>query len=164
NTFLVPAVDGGNTNYAVIVDTSNLSGTATVNNNYYDLTAAQAGNFLFAGHYNGTGAGTGIYNGTVTTFNNANMVTGAYNTQNVTSVRQVVSSPSTGTEFPGDKITLTLDFSAAVTVTGTPTLALNDGGNATYVGGSGTNALTFTYTVGAGDTPVSSLAVTQVNL
>ena len=36
----------------------------------------------------------------------------------------------------------------AVTVTGTPTLTLNDGGTATYTGGSGTNALTFSYTVG----------------
>ena len=38
-----------------------------------------------------------------------------------------------------------------MTVTGgTPTLTLNDGGTATYTGGSGTNALTFSYTVGAG--------------
>ena len=40
-------------------------------------------------------------------------------------------------------------MSEAVTVTGTPTLTLNDGGTATYTGGSGTNALTFSYTVGA---------------
>ena len=33
---------------------------------------------------------------------------------------------------------------------GTPTLTLNDGGTATYTGGSGTNALTFSYTVAAG--------------
>ena len=33
---------------------------------------------------------------------------------------------------------------------GTPTLTLNDGGTATYTGGSGTSALTFSYTVGAG--------------
>ena len=48
-------------------------------------------------------------------------------------------------------MTLTLNMSEAVTVTGgTPTLTLNDGGTATYTGGSGTNALTFSYTVGAG--------------
>ena len=42
-------------------------------------------------------------------------------------------------------------MSGAVTVTGgTPTLTLNDGGTATYVSGTGTNALTFSYTVGAG--------------
>ena len=33
---------------------------------------------------------------------------------------------------------------------GTPTLTLNDGGTATYVSGTGTNALTFSYTVAAG--------------
>ena len=39
-------------------------------------------------------------------------------------------------------------MSEAVTVAGgTPTLTLNDGGTATYVSGSGTNALTFSYTV-----------------
>ena len=46
---------------------------------------------------------------------------------------------------------------------GTPTLTLNDGGTATYNGGSGTNALTFSYTVGAGqNTP--DLMVTAINL
>src|SRR3984893_14365100 len=50
----------------------------------------------------------------------------------------------------GKPLTLTLNMSEAVTVTGTPTLTLNDGGTATYVGGSGTSALTFSYTVAAG--------------
>ena len=45
---------------------------------------------------------------------------------------------------------------------GTPTLTLNDGGTATYSGGSGTSALTFSYTVGAGQN-TSDLAVTAVN-
>ena len=46
---------------------------------------------------------------------------------------------------------------------GTPTLTLNDGGTATYSGGSGSSALTFSYTVAAGqNTP--DLAVTAVNL
>ena len=46
---------------------------------------------------------------------------------------------------------------------GTPTLTLNDGGTATYTGGSGTNALTFSYTVGAGQN-TAALAATAVNL
>ena len=46
---------------------------------------------------------------------------------------------------------------------GTPTLTLNDGGTATYTGGSGTNALTFSYTVAPGRTP-SALAATAINL
>ena len=40
---------------------------------------------------------------------------------------------------------------------------LNDGGTATYTGGSGTNALTFSYTVAAGQN-TSDLTVTAVNL
>jgi hypothetical protein len=47
-------------------------------------------------------------------------------------------------------VTLTVNTSEAVTVTGTPTLTLNDGGTATYVAGSGTSALTFSYTAAAG--------------
>ena len=46
---------------------------------------------------------------------------------------------------------------------GTPTLTLNDGGTATYTGGSGTNALTFSYTVAAGQT-TSDLTVTALKL
>ena len=57
-----------------------------------------------------------------------------------------------------------MTFSEAVTVTGTPTLTLNDGGTATYTGGSGTSALTFSYTVGATDSAVPALAITQANL
>ena len=65
----------------------------------------------------------------------------------------------------GKIVTLTLNMSEAVTVNtsgGTPTLTLNDGGTATYTGGSGTNALTFSYTVAAGQN-TSDLAVTAVN-
>src|SRR5205823_10657404 len=50
----------------------------------------------------------------------------------------------------GKVVTLTVNMSEAVTVTGSPTLALNDGGTATYTGGSGSSALTFTYTAAAG--------------
>ena len=46
---------------------------------------------------------------------------------------------------------------------GTPTLTLNDGGTATYTSGSGTNALTFSYTVAAGQN-TACLAATAVNL
>nr|AWM05856.1 hypothetical protein CIT39_04905 [Bradyrhizobium symbiodeficiens] len=64
----------------------------------------------------------------------------------------------------GDVVTLAVKLSEAVTVAGgTPTLKLNDGGKATYTSGSGTNTLTFSYTVGAGQN-TSDLAVTAVNL
>jgi hypothetical protein len=63
----------------------------------------------------------------------------------------------------GRTVTLTLKLSEAVTVTGgTPTLKLNDGGTATYASGSGTDTLTFKYTVAAGQ-KTADLAVTAVN-
>ncbi len=63
----------------------------------------------------------------------------------------------------GSVVTLTLNLSEAVNVTGTPTLTLNDGGTASYVSGTGSNALVFSYTVAAGQN-VADLAVTAVNL
>ena len=61
-------------------------------------------------------------------------------------------------------MTLTVNLSEAVTVAGgTPTLTLNDGGIASYTSGSGSNALTFTYTVAAGQN-TADLAVAAVNL
>jgi hypothetical protein len=80
-------------------------------------------------------------------------------------VNAVAHSASSVLE-PGATETLTLNMSEVVnvnTIGGTPTLTLNDGGTATYTGGSGTNALTFSYTVGAGQN-TSSLAATAVNL
>ena len=59
---------------------------------------------------------------------------------------------------------LTVNLSEAVTVAGgTPTLTLNDGGIASYTSGSGSNALTFSYTVPAGQN-TADLAVAAVNL
>ena len=79
-------------------------------------------------------------------------------------VNQTTAFPSIGTEFPGDTITLTLNLNEVVTVSGVPTLTLNNGGTATYSGGSGTDTLTFSYTVGANDSTVSALTITAVNL
>ena len=59
-----------------------------------------------------------------------------------------------------------MNFSENVTVDitgGTPTLALNDGATAAYTGGSGSNALTFSYTVAAGQN-TADLAVTSLDL
>ena len=81
-------------------------------------------------------------------------------------ISSIVESPSSGDLDAGKVVTLTLDMSESVTVNtagGSPTLTLNDGGTATYISGSGTNALTFSYTVLAGqNTP--DLTVTAVNL
>ncbi len=79
-------------------------------------------------------------------------------------ITSISDSPTTGDLNAGKTVTLTLGLSSAVTVAGgKPTLSLNDGGTATYASGSGTTALTFTYTVAAGqNTP--DLMATAVNL
>ena len=69
-----------------------------------------------------------------------------------------------GTLNAGDVVTFTVTLDGTVNVSGgTPTLILNDGGVATLTGGSGSNVLTFKYTVANGEnTP--DLAITGVNL
>jgi Bacterial Ig-like domain len=80
------------------------------------------------------------------------------------SISSITESPSTGVINVGNTVRLALNFNEAVTVVGgTPTLTLNDGGTASFTGGSGGNTLTFSYTVGAGQN-TASLAATAVNL
>ncbi|WP_435016778.1 reprolysin-like metallopeptidase [Tundrisphaera sp. TA3] len=67
-----------------------------------------------------------------------------------TTVTAVSSTASNGVYGIGATIPITIQFAAAVNVAGTPVLALNSGGTATYVSGSGTNTLTFAYVVGSG--------------
>ena len=69
----------------------------------------------------------------------------------------------TGTVGIGDTVRLSLNFSEAVNVTGTPSLALNSNGTAKYVSGAGTNTLQFDYTVEAGQS-AADLAITGFNL
>jgi VCBS repeat-containing protein len=66
----------------------------------------------------------------------------------------IVANAVDGTYGIGAAITLTVSFDQTVTVDtskGTPTLALNSGGVATYTGGSGTTGLIFRYVVASGD-------------
>ena len=80
------------------------------------------------------------------------------------SVTSVTANPASGAEVPGDTITFTVNMSEAVTVSGgSPKLNLNNGGVATYQSGSGSNALTFTYTVAPGVTAVSALAISSTS-
>src|SRR5207237_1401511 len=66
-------------------------------------------------------------------------------------VTSVSSSKADGAYPAGTLIPITVSFSEPVTVSGTPTLALNSGGTASYGSGSGSSTLTFDYTVGTGD-------------
>ena len=72
----------------------------------------------------------------------------------------ISSTNTNGTYGTGAVITITVGFSKAVNVTGTPTLALNTtggpAGSASYTSGTGTNTLSFTYTVAAGQSPTRS--------
>lgn len=70
-------------------------------------------------------------------------------------VTGVDSSATNGTYTTGDILGIALTFSEIVTVTGTPQLTLETGGTdrvVDYTSGSGTQTLTFNYTVQAGDT------------
>ncbi|MCT4495642.1 hypothetical protein [Bosea minatitlanensis] len=69
----------------------------------------------------------------------------------------------TGTVHLGDTVYLTLKFSEVVTVSGTPTLSLDDKGTASYVGGSGTDTLQFAYKVAAGQN-TADLEISAYNL
>ncbi|MEK7865488.1 MAG: hypothetical protein AAB434_02315, partial [Planctomycetota bacterium] len=69
-------------------------------------------------------------------------------------VTNVTSPTANGFYGVGAVITVTVTFSDVVFVTGVPQLTLATGGPGTpvnYTSGSGTNTLTFTYTVAAGD-------------
>jgi len=79
-------------------------------------------------------------------------------------VTAVAASSASSDIGVGQVVTLMATFSDAVTVSGgTPTLTLNDGETASYTGGSGTDTLTFGYTVLPGDN-TAQLAVTGSDL
>ncbi len=168
NTLVAPmgAAQGNTMSFVIaLLADSNAPYDNTVTNtvledNYVDPTGAYG--VFYPLTYSGGPTNTTISN-------NVDMTTGDYvEASNAevapTTVTKVLTSPSSGVETVGKTITLTVDFSAAVTVSGTPTLSLNDGGTATYTGGSGSTALTFSYTVGSTDSAESALAVTQLNL
>ncbi|HET6237841.1 MAG TPA: hypothetical protein VFE41_23230, partial [Acetobacteraceae bacterium] len=77
----------------------------------------------------------------------------------------VTEVPSTGDLGVGQSDALTLTMNEAVTVTGTPTLMLNDGGTATYDPLISTStALVFDYDVATIDKNVASLAANVIDL
>jgi hypothetical protein len=69
-------------------------------------------------------------------------------------VSNVTSSKANGSYSPGELIVVTIMFDEVVNVTGIPRIQLETGATdqyATYTSGTGTNTLSFTYTVQAGD-------------
>ena len=67
-------------------------------------------------------------------------------------VTAVTAAASSSDVLSGGDIIIALKMSQPVSVTGSPVLTLNDGDTASYVTGSTTNLLIFTYTVGAEST------------
>ena len=96
----------------------------------------------FTGTTSGAGSGSATVDG----------VTSSATVDVTVGVTSVSSSPSSHYYKAGQTVPVTVTFSGTVTVTGTPKLALSDGGTANYASGSGGSVLTFNYTVGASDT------------
>ena len=73
-----------------------------------------------------------------------------------------LTGPALGTYAIDGTLSFTVDFSAAVTVSGTPQLALDIGGEtrqADYASGSGTESLLFSYTVAEDDEDTEGIGV-----
>lgn len=73
-----------------------------------------------------------------------------------------VAVPANGTYKAGDSLNYTVNFNDAVNVTGTPYLTLTVGSStvhANYLSGSGTNQLTFGYTIAPGDKDSNGVAL-----
>jgi hypothetical protein len=66
-------------------------------------------------------------------------------------VQSISSLSPNGDYVAGENLLITLEISETVTVSGTPALAMNTGNTAVYVQGSGTDILSFQYTVQPGD-------------
>ncbi|MBG9388595.1 cadherin domain-containing protein [Caenimonas aquaedulcis] len=72
------------------------------------------------------------------------------------------SGASNGMLNAGDVVEVTVTMTEPTTVTGTPHLALNIGGEtaqAAYVSGSGTSSLVFAYTIAAGQTDANGIGI-----
>jgi hypothetical protein len=147
------STDGGATNLATFATTSDYSDWSnTVPNDAFDA--------FFSPGIAYTMSATDITVMNVLGYGiNSSMLAGMGGAPSVTAATDD-SSSEVGI---GHVVTITLNASATEIVAGTPTLRLNDNEVATYVGGSGTNALQFSYTVQPGDN-TSDLQVTGLNL
>jgi class 3 adenylate cyclase len=140
------------------VDGGTIAASATANASgiwaYTPTGLADGSHTIVASAANAGGTGTATLNFTLD--------------RSAPSVSSIAASGSgitngSGVLAAGNTVTLTVNMSEAVTVTGSPTLTLNDGGTATYTGGSGSAALTFTHTVASGQN-TSDLAISSFNL
>ena len=126
--------DGGSATYAAGSGTSTLTFTYVVgagqNTSALAVTAV-------------TGAIADLSGNALRTSNLPQTFAGVIIDTTTPTIASLVESPASADLNIGKTVTFTLNLNESVTVSGTPTLVLNDGGTATYAGGSGTSALTF---------------------
>ena len=140
------------------------SGTATLTS--YTVSTTDDQTFTFALTLAGTSDGAEVLTlaGTVYDSETNNTAVSPNVIFNDLTAPTFVSIAATdGTYAVGDNIDITVTWDEAVTVTGTPTLALSNGATATYQSGTGTAALVLRYTVVEGDTDSNDLSVSSYN-
>ena len=117
--------------------------TYTVGSSSWSTTTTLSGSNTFKARVTDSSGSSSAYSHAYTLENSA------------PTVSIVTASTANGSYKVGDTISIQVAFSESVTVTGTPQLTLETGSTdrvINYASGSGSNTLTFTYTVQAGDT------------
>ncbi|WP_304350731.1 Ig-like domain-containing protein, partial [Comamonas testosteroni] len=150
----------GTTGLSFLVGSGTSDATLTFEGSIADINSALNGLvFSPTGGYNGSASlqvstsdlGLSGSGGTQTDTDTINITVSPINPK----ITDVSTTTPDGGYKVGDVITVTVTFDQSVTVAGgVPTLLLETGlvdRNATYVSGSGSNTLTFSYTVQAGD-------------
>ncbi|MCT7956699.1 Ig-like domain-containing protein [Laspinema palackyanum] len=143
----ITSVTGSGSTYTVAVDTGTADGTVQINLTDDDTIVNSLSVPL-----GGSGTGNGDSTGQIYTVDKTEAT-----------VTTITSTLTDGSYPVGQVIPISVTFDEVVTVTGTPELTLNSGGSATYNTGSGTNTLTFNYTVATGDT-ATDLETTAITL
>ena len=151
--------DGGGSGSWDAWITSNNDSGATVPNVLPGAYFSYSFSFIGTGSDTITFANLGVGNWYV---DDVNIYAGTTPTPTVTLISATTDNGTTNLSV-GHVVTITVNTSELVNVTGIPTLQLNDNEVATYQTGTGTSTLTFTYTVHSGDN-IADLQVTGLNL
>jgi hypothetical protein len=176
---VISAVDGNNvpdTGYSTDITlaevngagSASLTGTGDTDGNGSTVTLTpSSGTATFTG-FQATYTASGSSDETFNLRASSGALTAADSSQLTASVTPTINSvsvPSNGTYATGQNLDFTVNTSQPMTVntaSGTPRLSLTIGGSvvyASYISGSGTSALTFRYTLQAGDLDADGISV-----